>query len=169
VSDQFDDIDPAAFDAADDIDDAAAAVREGQLVVYPTETVYGLAADATDPDAVARVFAAKGRGRDKPVSLAVPDVDAALEYVDPTDREALRQHLERFAGAESVVEATDGTLTAEFSRSTTFAVAPDGRVESEMPLHGFGGPADEVRFDHDAGEIHVTAENEAVSYTFRRP
>jgi len=78
---------PAAFDAADDIDDAAAAIRDGALVVYPTETVYGLAADATDPDAVAQVFEAKGRPRDNPVSLAVPDVDTALDYVDPTDRE----------------------------------------------------------------------------------
>ncbi|MBX0286679.1 threonylcarbamoyl-AMP synthase [Halomicroarcula sp. F28] len=82
-----DDIDPAAFDAAADIDDAATAIREGALVVYPTETVYGLAADATDPDAVERLFEAKGRSRDKPVSIAVPDVDSALDYVDPTDRE----------------------------------------------------------------------------------
>jgi len=82
-----DDIDPGAFDAADDIDDAATAIREGALVVYPTETVYGLAADATDPDAIERVFEAKERSRDKPVSLAVPDVDSALDYVDPTDRE----------------------------------------------------------------------------------
>ncbi len=85
--DVTDAIDPAAFDAAEDIDDAAAAIRDGDLVVYPTETVYGLAADATDPDAVARVFEAKDRARDKPVSLAVPDVDSALDYVDPTDRE----------------------------------------------------------------------------------
>ncbi len=80
-------VDPGAFDAAADIDDAAAAIRDGELVVYPTETVYGLAADATDPDAVERVFEAKGRSRDDPVSLAVPDVDSALDYVDPTDRE----------------------------------------------------------------------------------
>ena len=81
------DIDPLAFDAAADIDDAAAAIRDGDLVVYPTETVYGLAADATDPEAVVRVFDAKGRARDKPVSLAVPDVESALEYTRPTDRE----------------------------------------------------------------------------------
>ena len=80
-------IDPTGFDAAEDIDDAAAAIRDGELVVYPTETVYGLAADATDPDAVGRVFEAKGRDRDNPVSLAVPDVDTALDYVAPTDRE----------------------------------------------------------------------------------
>ncbi|WP_276273496.1 L-threonylcarbamoyladenylate synthase [Haloarcula litorea] len=69
------------------IEAAAPAAREGELVVYPTETVYGLGADATDPHAVEGVFAAKGRDRDKPVSLAVADVDAALEYTEPTERE----------------------------------------------------------------------------------
>ncbi|WP_324755934.1 L-threonylcarbamoyladenylate synthase [Haloarcula montana] len=70
-----------------EIETAAAAIRDGELVVYPTETVYGLAADALDPDAVERVFEAKGRARDKPVSLAVPDVEAAREYARLTDRE----------------------------------------------------------------------------------
>ena len=70
-----------------DTETAAAALREGELVVYPTETVYGLAADALDPAAVDRVFEAKGRARDKPVSLAVPDIDAAREYTRLTERE----------------------------------------------------------------------------------
>jgi L-threonylcarbamoyladenylate synthase len=72
---------------AQDVARAAAAIRDGELVVYPTETVYGLGADALDEEAVERVFEAKRRGRDDPVSLAVPDVDAALEYVRATDRE----------------------------------------------------------------------------------
>ncbi|WP_276299593.1 L-threonylcarbamoyladenylate synthase [Halorussus lipolyticus] len=66
---------------------AANAIRDGNLVVYPTETVYGLGADALNEEAVERVFEAKGRSRDKPISLAVPDADAALEYVRATDRE----------------------------------------------------------------------------------
>ncbi|WP_135853320.1 L-threonylcarbamoyladenylate synthase [Halorussus salinus] len=66
---------------------AADAIGRGELVVYPTETVYGLGADALDEEAIERVFEAKRRARDKPVSLAVPDVDAALEYVRATDRE----------------------------------------------------------------------------------
>jgi len=69
------------------VERAAAAIRNGDLVVYPTETVYGLGADALSEEAVERVFEAKGRPRDDPVSLAVPDVDAALEYVRATDRE----------------------------------------------------------------------------------
>lgn len=70
-----------------DLERAAAAIREGELVVYPTETVYGLGADALDPDAVERVFEAKGRDRSNPVSLAVPSVPAALEHVRASDRE----------------------------------------------------------------------------------
>jgi L-threonylcarbamoyladenylate synthase len=70
------------------LDRAAAAVDDGDLVVYPTETVYGLGADALDADAVERVFAAKGRDRSNPVSLAVPSVEAAFEVTRPTDREA---------------------------------------------------------------------------------
>jgi L-threonylcarbamoyladenylate synthase len=67
-----------------DIADAAEAVREGNAVVYPTETVYGLGADATDADAVERVFDLKGRPRENPLSLGVPSVDAALDYTRPT-------------------------------------------------------------------------------------
>ncbi|GGL47633.1 L-threonylcarbamoyladenylate synthase [Halocalculus aciditolerans] len=69
------------------IEDAAAAIERGELVVYPTETVYGLGADALDPDAIERAYAAKGRDRAKPMSLGVPDVDAALDYVRVGERE----------------------------------------------------------------------------------
>jgi L-threonylcarbamoyladenylate synthase len=51
----------------DDIDEAAAALRAGGLVAFPTETVYGLGADAAQPRAVARVYAAKGRPADHPL------------------------------------------------------------------------------------------------------
>ncbi|WP_423743672.1 L-threonylcarbamoyladenylate synthase (plasmid) [Haladaptatus sp. SPP-AMP-3] len=71
----------------DELERAATAMRDGHLVVYPTETVYGLGADALDPTAVERVFDAKGRARDKPISLAVPDIETARNYVRPTERE----------------------------------------------------------------------------------
>ncbi len=70
-----------------DLEDAATAIDGGELVVYPTETVYGLAADALDPDAVERVFEAKNRDRSKPISLGVPDIDTARQYVRATERE----------------------------------------------------------------------------------
>ena len=53
---------------------AVAAVRDGQAVVLPTDTVYGIGADAFSPEAVASVLAAKGRGRDMPPPVLVPSV-----------------------------------------------------------------------------------------------
>ncbi|MFU8867099.1 L-threonylcarbamoyladenylate synthase [Natronococcus sp.] len=70
-----------------ELESAAEAIRGGELVVYPTETVYGLGANAVDPDAVEWVFEVKGRDRSKPVSMALPSVPSALEYVRATDRE----------------------------------------------------------------------------------
>lgn len=60
-----------------DLQEAAAALRAGRLVVFPTETVYGLGAHALDPDAVRRIFAAKGRPADNPLIVHVADADAA--------------------------------------------------------------------------------------------
>jgi L-threonylcarbamoyladenylate synthase len=71
----------------DSLERAARAVDRGDLVVYPTETVYGLGADALDPAAVERVYAAKGRPREKPLSLAVPDVESVSPYVSVGERE----------------------------------------------------------------------------------
>lgn len=73
-------------DAHADVPSAVEAIREGELVVYPTETVYGLGADATDPDAVERVFEVKGRPREEPLSVAFADVDAALAATAASDR-----------------------------------------------------------------------------------
>jgi L-threonylcarbamoyladenylate synthase len=59
------------------IEAAAQALRDGKLVAFPTETVYGLGADATNGRAVAAIFAAKGRPRFNPLIVHVPDVKAA--------------------------------------------------------------------------------------------
>lgn len=63
------------------IERAGAAIREGRLVAFPTETVYGLGADATDDKAVARIFEAKGRPRFNPLIVHVPDLQAAEKHV----------------------------------------------------------------------------------------
>ena len=51
------------------------AVQRGELVVLPTDTVYGIAADAFDPDAVRRLLEAKGRGREMPPPVLVSAAD----------------------------------------------------------------------------------------------
>ena len=77
-----------------DIERAARAIEAGELVVYPTETVYGLGADALDIEAVESVFEAKGRGRSDPLSMAVADLATVREYTRPTERE--RAFIEAF-------------------------------------------------------------------------
>ncbi|MBS0361614.1 MAG: Sua5/YciO/YrdC/YwlC family protein, partial [Proteobacteria bacterium] len=59
------------------IEEAAAALRAGGLVILPTETVYGLAADAADARAVARVYEAKGHPSFNPLIAHVADVAMA--------------------------------------------------------------------------------------------
>lgn len=60
---------------------AAAALREGRLVAFPTETVYGLGADATNDRAVAAIFALKGRPQFNPLIVHVADIDTARDLV----------------------------------------------------------------------------------------
>lgn len=76
--------------AADDgsIIDAARLLREGKLVAFPTETVYGLGADAGNPDAVRRMFKAKGRPDDHPVIVHVADIAAAERWAAAIPDEA---------------------------------------------------------------------------------
>lgn len=60
--------------------DAAGLLRRGDLVGLPTETVYGLAADATNADAVAKIFALKGRPATNPLIVHVADIETAKRY-----------------------------------------------------------------------------------------
>ena len=69
--------------------EAARLLREGELVAFPTETVYGLGGDATNDRAVARIFEAKGRPRFNPLIVHVPDLSAARTLV-VADARALR-------------------------------------------------------------------------------
>ena len=71
----------------DAIAEAARLVLAGQPVAVPTETVYGLAADATNAEAVARIYAAKGRPSFNPLIVHVPDL-AAAERIGRFDEEA---------------------------------------------------------------------------------
>ena len=66
---------------AETIREAAEHLRAGRLVAFPTETVYGLGADATNGAAVASIFEAKGRPRFNPLIVHVPDAQAVERYV----------------------------------------------------------------------------------------
>ena len=78
----------ARYDCADPVQllegitQAELALRRGELVVLPTDTVYGIAAEAFDPVAVDGLLKAKGRGRDMPPPVLVGTVRAAMALVD---------------------------------------------------------------------------------------
>jgi len=74
---------PGADPAA--IREAAALLRAGGLVAFPTETVYGLGADALDPAAVARIFAAKERPSFDPLIVHLADAADLADHADPAD------------------------------------------------------------------------------------
>lgn len=58
------------------LDEAARLIKEGEIVVFPTETVYGLGADATNEEAVKKIFAVKNRPSDNPFIVHVPSIEA---------------------------------------------------------------------------------------------
>jgi L-threonylcarbamoyladenylate synthase len=71
-----------------EVERAAACLRAGGLVAFPTETVYGLGADAANADAVARVFAVKGRPVDHPIIVHFASADALDDYADDPTADA---------------------------------------------------------------------------------
>lgn len=122
----FDCSDPA--ERARGVEAAAQAARRGELVVLPTDTVYGLGCDAFAPAAVDRLLAAKGRGRDMPVPVLV-GATATLAGLTGVLPEAARALVEAFwPGPLTVVVAQAPSLAWDIGDSA-------GTVAVRMPLH----------------------------------
>lgn len=82
---------------------ARAAIGRGELVVMPTDTVYGVAADAFNPRAVQRLLDAKGRGRQSPPPVLIPGVDALDALAESVPDEVRRLVGEYWPGALTVI------------------------------------------------------------------
>lgn len=67
-----------------DLGSAIAAIHRGEVIIYPTETVYGLGANALDSVAVEQVFDLKRRDRSEPISVSVGSIDAVESVANPT-------------------------------------------------------------------------------------
>ena len=110
------------------IKEAVTALGNGELAVVPTDTVYGLAADAFKPDAVAALLAAKGRGRQMPPPVLVGSRRAAFALVEDVSSSA----------SDLIDEFWPGGLTLVFrsSRSLVWDLGETkGTVAVRMPLH----------------------------------
>lgn len=72
----------------ENIDEAAEILRQGGLVAFPTETVYGLGGNGLDPEAARKIYAAKGRPSDNPLILHVAKIEEVLPLVDSIPEKA---------------------------------------------------------------------------------
>lgn len=80
----------------DEIEKAAAFIRAGEVVAMPTETVYGLAANAFDPKAVEKIFEAKGRPQDNPLIVHIADAEEIYKIAEDVPQTAIAL-FEKFA------------------------------------------------------------------------
>ena len=114
-------VDPARFDPAQ-LDSAVDVLRAGGIVAYPTDTLYGLAADPRNPDAVARVFAVKGRPDASALTLIAADIDQAASAAVFSGRaSALAQTM--WPGPLTIVAtAKPGLASAALAGGTTVGV-----------------------------------------------
>jgi tRNA threonylcarbamoyl adenosine modification protein (Sua5/YciO/YrdC/YwlC family) len=129
-------------DAGDPPDQAAAALRRGELILLPTETVYGLGADAADPRAVAAIFEAKGRPRFNPLIAHVSDA-AAAEAIGLFDAAARALAQAFWPGPMTlVVPVRDRTRVCDLARAglDSVAVRVPGPAQARAVLSMFGGP-----------------------------
>ncbi|RCV56169.1 L-threonylcarbamoyladenylate synthase [Marinitenerispora sediminis] len=123
-----------SYDCADEeertkgIADAASTVRRGELVVLPTDTVYGIGADAFSPAAVSGLLGAKGRGRDMPPPVLVGSVRAAQALIEDLGTRGQDLIEEFWPGPLTIVCAATPSLSWDLGDTK-------GTVAVRMPMH----------------------------------
>ena len=180
---------------ADDLERAADFVRAGRLVAFPTETVYGLGADASNTEAVAGIFRAKGRPADHPIIVHLPRAgdlrhwaaqvpDAAWRLAEMFWPGPLTLVLERAAGVCEAITGGQDTVglrvpgnkvALDLLRTFDGALAAPsanrfGHVSPTMAAHvleEFGG--EEVAAVVDGGACSVGVESTIVDLSGSRP
>lgn len=112
----------------EDILKAVEVLRKGGLILYPTDTIWGIGCDATDEDAVKRVFELKRRADSKALVLLAADLDMVGRYVREIPQVAIQ-----------LVEVNDAPMTIIYPGAMNLAhnaVAEDGSVGIRIPLPG---------------------------------
>ena len=138
--------DPAA------IAEAVTLLKRGELVAFPTETVYGLGADASRDDAVGRIFAAKGRPNDHPLIVHIADTAALAHFA--TDVPAFAQRLAdafwpgpltlilpRRAGVATAAAAGQSTVGVRCPAHPAMQSLLRACAAADPPIEGLAGPS----------------------------
>lgn len=168
------------------IEEAAKAIREGRLVAFPTETVYGLGANGLDPNAVRKIFAAKGRPSDNPLILHISNFEQAekIAYISEIGFKIMKEFFPApltlvFDAKSCVPSEVRGGLTTVALRMPAHPVALALIEKSGVPIaapsaNRSGRPSptdaqaviddlgDKVEFVLDAGECEIGVESTVI-------
>jgi L-threonylcarbamoyladenylate synthase len=178
-----------------EIGDAARALRQGRLVAFPTETVYGLGGDATSDRAVAAIFAAKGRPSFNPLIVHVANIASAAQYADLSPkaqavarafwpgpltlvlprRRDCKVSLLATAGLDSVaIRVPAHKIAQTLLMMTGLPLAapsanPSGRLSPTSADHVLADLGDKAEFVIDGGACPVGVESTVLSLLEDRP
>ena len=177
-----------------DIPKAASLLKQGKLVAIPTETVYGLAGNALDVDAITKIFVTKNRPYFDPLIVHVHDAVAAKDYTTNIPAKAT-ELMRRFwpgpltvllpkknvipdlvtAGLDRVgLRCPDHAMTLELMRVISFPLAapsanPFGYVSPTSPKHVNDQLGDAIEYILDGGECKVGIESTIVAFEGDQP
>lgn len=165
-------------------------ISQGGIIVFPTETVYGIGADATNKDAVKRIFAAKGRPSDNPLIVHVADKDVVKTYVThiPFYAEKLMTHFWPgpltivFNKTDKIPYEVSGGLDTVGIRMPSSLIAQEVIKAAEVPLcapsANISGKPSSTLFEHvkddflgkvdlliDDGQVEIGLESTVIDLT----
>lgn len=127
----------SAADPRDVVHRAVQALVEGQIVTFPTETVYGIAASARNEAAVERLLEAKKRTKNQPLTLVIKSADEAYDYVPGISLLGRRLARRCWPGPITLVAPADHphSLIQQLPANVREAIAPNGTVGLRVPAH----------------------------------
>lgn len=174
--------------------EAGLIIRSGGLVAIPTETVYGLAGDALNPDSSRKIYSAKGRPSDNPLIVHISKTEDVYKITDSFPEKAIRLAREFWPGPLTMVlpkssvvpaETTGGLdtvavrmpvnpIASEFiSSSGGFIAAPSanrsGRPSCTTAAHVFEDMNGRIPLIIDGGEVGIGIESTIVDLTGSKP
>lgn len=176
------------------IDEAGRILREGGLVAFPTETVYGLGANAMKPDAAAKIYKAKGRPSDNPLIVHIADVNQVSDLAEDITAQAQRVMEAFWPGPLTVIlpkkhevpdEVTAGLNTVAIrmpDHPVALAIIKSAGVTVAAPSANSSGKPSPTRAEHvlqdlngkinmivDAGPCKVGLESTVLDLSVENP
>ncbi|MEE9323440.1 MAG: L-threonylcarbamoyladenylate synthase [Candidatus Aenigmarchaeota archaeon] len=132
----------------------AKAIREGKIIIYPTDTLYGIGCNAKNSESVEKILKAKGRGHDKPLSIIAPSKEWIVENIKITSNN-LKFIDNLFPGPYTVI------LKAKIK--IPFVVSKEGKIGTRIPRNEFCDFIRSQGFPFVTTSVNLSEENPVYS------